>query len=81
MDFKLTPRQENLKNKIRKFAEEKIEPIAFQLDTDNAFPEDIVKELGKMSVMGLPYPKEYGGAGEDFLSYILAVEELSRIDA
>ncbi|MDF2632344.1 MAG: acyl-CoA dehydrogenase, partial [Caproiciproducens sp.] len=46
MDFKLTAEQELLKDTIRKFAEAKIEPISFQLDTDNAFPEKIVKELG-----------------------------------
>jgi len=81
MNFKLTAEQELLKDTIRKFAEEKIEPISFQLDTDNAFPEKIVKELGQMAVMGLPYPIKYGGAGKDVLSYIIAVEELSRVDA
>ena len=81
MNFKLTAEQELLKDTIRKFSEEKIEPISFQLDTDNAFPEKIVKELGQMAVMGLPYPIKYGGAGKDVLSYIIAVEELSRVDA
>ncbi|MBP1737203.1 MAG: acyl-CoA dehydrogenase [Oscillospiraceae bacterium] len=81
MNFHLTPQQEAFKAVLRKFAEEKIEPIAFQLDTDNRFPEEIVKELGQMSVLGTPYAKEYGGAGRDVLSYVLAVEELSRIDA
>ena len=81
MNFNLTTEQELLKDTIRKFAETKIEPISFQLDTDSAFPEEIVKELGQMGVMGLPYPTQYGGAGKDILSYILAVEELSRVDA
>ena len=81
MNFNLTAEQELLRETIRKYAEAKIEPISFQLDTDNAFPEKIVKELGKMGVMGLPYPTQYGGAGKDVLSYVIAVEELSRVDA
>ena len=81
MDFKLSREQAELKEKIRAFAEEKIGPVAFQLDTDNLFPEKIVREMGENGWLGLPYPKEYGGAGRDVLSYVLAVEELSRVDA
>lgn len=81
MDFKLSREQAELKKKIRAFAEEKIGPIAFQLDTDNLFPGKIVREMGENGWLGLPYPKEYGGAGRDVLSYVLAVEELSRVDA
>ena len=81
MDFKLSREQAELKEKIRAFAEEKIGPIAFQLDTDNLFPGKIVREMGENGWLGLPYPKEYGGAGRDVLSYVLAVEELSRVDA
>ncbi|WP_080755980.1 acyl-CoA dehydrogenase family protein [Clostridium tyrobutyricum] len=81
MDFKLTEAQKSIKDTVRKFAEAKIEPISFQLDEKSIFPEDIVKEMTQMSIMGLPYPAEYGGAGKDVLSYIIAVEELSRIDA
>lgn len=80
MNFKFTENQESLKQTIRKFSEEKIEPITFELDINNTFPEEIVKELGKMGVMGIPYPKNYGGAGGDILSYAVAVEELSRVD-
>ena len=81
MDFKLSREQAELKEKIRAFAEEKIGPVAFQLDTDNLFPGKIVREMGENGWLGLPYPKEYGGAGRDVLSYVLAVEELSRVDA
>lgn len=81
MNFKLTGEQESIKNTIRKFAETKIEPIAFQLDEKNMFPEEIVREMGQLSFMGLPYPLKYGGAAKDVLSYIIAVEELSRVDA
>ncbi|MHC6179972.1 acyl-CoA dehydrogenase family protein [Clostridium sp. JNZ X4-2] len=81
MNFKLTGEQEAIKNAVRKFAETKIEPIAFQLDEKNMFPEEIVREMGQSSFMGIPYPLKYGGAAKDVLSYIIAVEELSRVDA
>ncbi|AJA46927.1 acyl-CoA dehydrogenase, short-chain specific [Clostridium pasteurianum DSM 525 = ATCC 6013] len=81
MNFKLTEDQAAIKNTVRKFAETKIEPISFQLDEKNMFPEKIVEEMGQLSILGIPYPEKYGGAGKDVLSYIIAVEELSRIDA
>ena len=57
-----------------------MKPIAFLLDKENRFPEEAVKKMGEMGLMGLPYPKEYGGAGLDVISYAIAVEELSRVD-
>ncbi|WP_446897106.1 acyl-CoA dehydrogenase family protein [Clostridium sp. LBM24168] len=81
MNFKLNDEQSAIKNTVREFAETKIQPIAFQLDEENMFPEKIVEEMGQLSLMGIPYPVKYGGAGKDVLSYAIAVEELSRIDA
>lgn len=80
MYFKTTEQHENLRKIIRQFAEEEIKPIAFTLDQENKFPSEIVKKLADMGMMGIPYPKEYGGAGLDVISYAIAVEELSRID-
>ena len=80
MLFQTTPEQEELRAKIRSFAEEEIKPIAFSLDQENRFPDEAVKKLGEMGLMGIPYPKEYGGAGLDVNSYAIAVEELSRVD-
>lgn len=80
MTFKTSAQHEELRMKIRAFAEEEIKPIAFTLDQENKFPTEIVKKLGRMGMMGIPYPKKYGGAGLDVLSYAIAVEELSRID-
>ena len=80
MLFQTTPAHEELRAKIRAFAEEEVKPIAFQLDQENAFPDEAVKKLGELGLMGIPYPKEYGGAGLDVLSYAIAVEELSRVD-
>ena len=77
MDFRLTEEQELIKNTIREFAETEIEPIAFQLDENNLFPEKIVEEMGRLAIMGLPYPAKYGGAGKDVISYILAVTRVA----
>jgi len=66
--------------KVRAFAEKEIKPIAFMLDKENAFPAEQVKALGEMGLMGIPYPKKYGGAELDYLSYAIAVEELARVD-
>ena len=80
MFFKTTEDHENLRMNIREFAETEVKPIAFMLDKENEFPTEAVKKLGEMGVLGTPFPKEYGGAGLDMLSYAIAVEELSRVD-
>ncbi|BFL71722.1 MULTISPECIES: acyl-CoA dehydrogenase family protein [Anaerococcus] len=80
MLFRTTDEHEALRKKVRAFAEEKVKPIAFDLDQKNEFPDDIVKEMGELGFMGVPYPKEYGGAGLDAISYAITVEELSRVD-
>ena len=63
MLFQTTAEHEALRKEIRKFAEAEVKPIAFSLDQNNEFPDEIVKAMGKHGWMGLPYPKEYGGAG------------------
>lgn len=80
MLFKTNQEQESIRKKIRKFAESEVKPLAFMLDQNNEFPTEIVAKLGEMGFMGIPYPKEYGGAGMDALSYAIAVEELARVD-
>ena len=80
MLFQTTPAHEELRAKIRAFAEEEIKPIAFLLDQQNEFPDEAIRKLGEMGLMGIPFPKEYGGAGLDALSYAIAVEELARVD-
>lgn len=79
--YKTTDEHEALRKSIREFAEAEIKPIAFALDQANEFPDEIVKKMGENGWMGIPYSKEYGGAGLDALSYAIAVEELSRVDA
>lgn len=80
MLYKTRKEHEDLRKAVREFAETEVKPIAFQLDQNDEFPDEIVKKMGENGWMGLPYPKEYGGAGKDVLSYAIAVEELSRID-
>lgn len=80
MLFKTKGQHEELRKRVRGFAESEVRPYTFLLDQNNEFPADAVKKLGKMGLMGIPYPKEYGGAGLDALSYAIAVEELSRVD-
>lgn len=80
MLFTTTQEHEEFRAKVRGFAETKIKPIAFMLDKENKFPDEQVKEMGELGWMGIPFPKEYGGAGLDYISYAIAVEELARVD-
>ena len=80
--FKTTEQHEEFRAKVRAWAEEVVKPIAVELDLDNKFPDEAVKDMGrkKLDIMGIPYEKKYGGAGLDVISYAIAVEELSRVD-
>lgn len=80
MLFQTTKEHEELRRRVREFAEKEVKPIAFLLDKNNEFPTEAIEKFGEMGLMGIPYPKEYGGAGLDVLSYAIAVEELSRVD-
>ena len=81
MDFDLTSEQELIRETVRTFARERVEPVAAELDRSGRFPYDLVTELGELGLMGLPIPEEYGGAGGDTVSYAIAIEELTRIDS
>ncbi len=80
MLFKTTQTHEDLRAKVRAFAEDEVKPLAFMLDQENEFPTEAVKKLGELGILGIPFPTEYGGQGGDILSYAIAVEELSRVD-
>ncbi|MFH1144070.1 MAG: acyl-CoA dehydrogenase family protein [Candidatus Eisenbacteria bacterium] len=79
-NFDLTEEQQSIRDTVRRYAREKIAPLAAQLDESQEFPKQTVKELGEMGIFGIGFPEEEGGSGGDTLSYILAVEELSRVD-
>ena len=78
MDFTLDDEQLAIRNTCREFAEQEIRPLAEQMDATGQFPYDLVRKMGELGLLGLPFPEEYGGAGADFLSYCLAIEEISR---
>ena len=79
-NFDLTEEQQAIRDMVRRFARERIAPKAAELDEKAEFPTETVKELGEMGILGIGFPEEDGGSGFDTLSYILAVEELSRVD-
>jgi len=78
MNYLLTEEQLMLKDLVAKFGKEKIAPVASENERNHRFPADIIAEAGEMGLMGVAFPDEYGGAGMDFVSYFLTVEELSR---
>ena len=81
MNFQMTKEQEFVRKMVRDFATAEVEPIAAQIDKEHRFPAENVAKMGALGIMGIPFPKEYGGAGGDQMSYALAVEELSRVCA
>src|SRR5215207_6202701 len=81
MDFDLSDDHELIRRTVRDFAEQEVAPVAEELDRTKSFPYAIVKQLGDLGLMGIPFPQEYGGAGGDTLAYALAVEELTRVDS
>jgi alkylation response protein AidB-like acyl-CoA dehydrogenase len=81
VDFDLSPEHELIRRTVREFAEGEVAPVAEELDRTKSFPYEIVEKLGKLNLMGIPFPQEYGGGGADTLAYALAVEELTRVDS
>jgi butyryl-CoA dehydrogenase len=78
MDFELTDEQQLTREAVREFAEAEVAPIAAELDRDHRFPCELLPTLADMNLMGMPYPEKEGGAGADYVSYVIAIEELSR---
>jgi len=81
VDFELTAEQRLLRDTVRDFARREVAPVAEELDREKRFPYRIVEEMGKLGLMGIPFPEEYGGGDADSLAYALAVEELARVDS
>jgi short-chain 2-methylacyl-CoA dehydrogenase len=81
MDFDLSDDHRLIQRTVRDFAEREVAPVAEELDRTKAFPYDVVRQLGELNLMGIPFPEDYGGAGGDTLAYVLAVEELTRVDS
>jgi alkylation response protein AidB-like acyl-CoA dehydrogenase len=81
MNFDLDQEHELVRSTVREFAQERVAPVAEELDRESRFPYDLVAELGELGLMGMTIPEEFGGAGADTVSYAIAVEELTRVDS
>ncbi|MFI5350753.1 MAG: acyl-CoA dehydrogenase family protein, partial [Elusimicrobiota bacterium] len=80
MDFNLSEAQQDIRDTVRKFAETRIKPKAHELDEKEEFSVELTKEMGALGIFGIIVPEEFGGQGLDYLSYVIAVEELARVD-
>ena len=78
MNFDLTDEQELIRDTVREFAEAEVAPVAAEIDRDHRFPEEVVPKMAGLNLMGMPYPEKVGGAGADYVSYVIALEEVSR---
>jgi short-chain 2-methylacyl-CoA dehydrogenase len=81
MDFELSDDHRLIQSTVREFARREVAPVAEELDRTKSFPYEVVRRLGELNLMGIPFPQEYGGGGADTLAYALAVEELTRVDS
>lgn len=78
MNFQLNHQQLMIQKMVRKFVQEEIVPQASMIDETHSFPIEIIRKMGELGLMGIPIPEEYGGAGNDFLSYTLTIEEIAK---
>ncbi|USG65451.1 acyl-CoA dehydrogenase [Brevibacillus ruminantium] len=81
MDFRFSEEQEMMRRMVRDFAQKEIAPFVPVMEETEQFPREIVKKMGEIGLMGIPVPEEWGGAGADFPSYILAIHEISKVSA
>lgn len=81
MNFLLTQDQQDIRDMVREFAHREILPRAAKIDEEDRFPRELVKQMGELGLLGIPVPEEWGGVGADFVSYILAIEEISYASA
>ncbi|GIO07455.1 acyl-CoA dehydrogenase [Brevibacillus reuszeri] len=81
MDFRLNEEQEMMRRMVRDFAQKEIAPFVPVMEETDQFPRHIIKKMGEMGLMGIPVAEEWGGAGADFISYILAIHEISKVSA
>ena len=81
MNFELSEEQLLIRGMVKEFAASEVAPIAAEIDRNHRFPEESIPKLAKLNLLGVPYPEEFGGAGADNVSYVLAIEELARVCA
>ncbi|WP_137289840.1 acyl-CoA dehydrogenase [Natronorubrum halophilum] len=78
MDFSLSAEQQQIRDMVSEFVDEEVVPVAEEIDHEDEFPADLVGEMAELGLMGMPFPEEYGGAGLDYHSYAIGLEEISR---
>ena len=81
MNFKLSEEHEMIRKMVRDFAKNEVEPTAAERDEEERFDMDLFKKMAELGLTGIPWPEEYGGIPSDYLAYVTAVEELSRVFA
>jgi short/branched chain acyl-CoA dehydrogenase len=81
VDFRLSEEQEALRESVQEFAREQVAPVIAEHYEHKTFPYDVVRQMGKMGLFGLPFPEEYSGMGGDYFAHCLALEELARVDS
>jgi alkylation response protein AidB-like acyl-CoA dehydrogenase len=81
LNYDLTSEQELVRDTVRDFAQQRVAPVAEELDRESRFPYELVAELAELGLMGMTIPEEYGGSGADTLSYAITIEELTRVDS
>jgi len=79
MNFSPTKQQEMVKKMVREFAVNEVQPIAEEIDAEARFPQETIDKAGPLGLLGMPFPEEYGGAGADYIAYVMAIEELSKV--
>ncbi|MGK2230525.1 MAG: alkylation response protein AidB-like acyl-CoA dehydrogenase [Methanobacteriota archaeon] len=78
MEFSLSTEQKQIRDTVAEFVDEEVVPRAAEIDAEDEFPRDLVDEMASLGLMGMPFPEEWGGAGLDYHSYVIGVEEISR---
>ncbi|AGB32654.1 acyl-CoA dehydrogenase [Natrinema pellirubrum DSM 15624] len=78
MDFALSAEQQQIRDMVSEFVDEEVVPVAEEIDHDDEFPQDLVDQMAELGLMGMPFPEEYGGAGLDYHSYAIGLEEIAR---
>lgn len=81
MNFSPTKEQEMIRSMVKEFAINEVQPIAEEIDAEARFPQETIDKAGPLGIMGMPFPEEYGGAGADYVAYVMAIEELSKVCA
>ncbi len=81
MNFELTEEQLLIQEMVRNFAASEVAPTAAEIDRDHRFPEELIPKMAELNILGVPFAEQFGGAGADNVSYVIALEELARVCA